>query len=369
MAFTVADRVRVVTATTGTGPVVLGAAVAGFRSFASAGIQSGSTTSYTIEDGVNWECGVGTYTASGSTFARTTVYASSNGNAPINLSGNAQIYISLLAETLPTASGGSGAPSAYNTQALPYSATVADKGTVINPTGTGVLSLPAATAVSGWYAYVKKRDDGGAATLTPASGTVDGLASIVAYKEEFIVYYDAAASTAAGTPVYRTQGRQRGWIDFGNFSVTSGTASVTITAGAGDPEIRDLELDIENYVPSASGNLVTAYLQGATNSTTAGQSVLFNGTTVTAAAIPSAQQNLNINLIATALQLGVKLEFKGVNSSAAYGTRIGFESNFSSFMQRRMVVVSSAGTYGSITFTPSTGTITSMLYNVRLYRP
>ncbi len=81
-----------------------------------------------------------------------------------------------------------GAPAAYNTRALPYTATLSDTGTAINPTGTGVLTLSAATAVLGWNAWIKKRDEGGVGTLTPASGTIDGLASIKVYKEEFEVY-------------------------------------------------------------------------------------------------------------------------------------------------------------------------------------
>lgn len=76
------DRVKETSATTGTGTYTLAGAAAGFRSFDAVG--DGNTCYYCAEDGVNWEVGVGTYTASGTTLARTTVLASSNGGSAVN---------------------------------------------------------------------------------------------------------------------------------------------------------------------------------------------------------------------------------------------------------------------------------------------
>lgn len=79
MALVVADRVRETTTTTGQGTVTLAGAVTGFQSFSVIG--NGNTTYYTIAgQGTNeWEVGVGTYTASGTTLSRDTVLASSAG--------------------------------------------------------------------------------------------------------------------------------------------------------------------------------------------------------------------------------------------------------------------------------------------------
>ncbi len=78
MALVVKDRVQETTSTTGTGTVTLGGAVLGYQSFATVG--NGNTTYYTIVDltAGDWEVGIGTYTASGTTLSRTTVLSSSN---------------------------------------------------------------------------------------------------------------------------------------------------------------------------------------------------------------------------------------------------------------------------------------------------
>ena len=98
MALVVYDRVQETTTTSGTGSVTLLGAVSGFQSFAVVG--NGNTTYYTITDGAAWEVGIGTYSTSGPTLARTTVLSNSNGNTtPITLSGGlAQVFVTYTAE-------------------------------------------------------------------------------------------------------------------------------------------------------------------------------------------------------------------------------------------------------------------------------
>jgi hypothetical protein len=89
MTFVVADRVKETTTTTGTGTVTLLGASTGFQSFAVIG--NGNLTYYTIagQTGNEWEVGVGTYTSSGTTLARTTVLSNSSGTQPSALSFSA----------------------------------------------------------------------------------------------------------------------------------------------------------------------------------------------------------------------------------------------------------------------------------------
>ena len=79
MALVLKDRVKETTTTAGTGTVTLAGAAAGFQSFAAVG--NGNTTYYAIVDAAtgDWEVGIGTYTASGTTLSRTTVLSSSTG--------------------------------------------------------------------------------------------------------------------------------------------------------------------------------------------------------------------------------------------------------------------------------------------------
>jgi hypothetical protein len=84
MALVLKDRVKETTTTTGTGTVTLAGAVSGFQSFAAVG--DGNSTYYAISDAVTgeWEVGIGTYTASGTTLSRATVLSSSNAGSLVN---------------------------------------------------------------------------------------------------------------------------------------------------------------------------------------------------------------------------------------------------------------------------------------------
>jgi hypothetical protein len=90
---------RMSTATAGTGAITVGAAVAGYLSFAGAGLADGDTFTYGIEDGTSREIGRGVYTAAGTSFTRT-VLKSTNSNTAISLSGTAQVFITAAAEDI-----------------------------------------------------------------------------------------------------------------------------------------------------------------------------------------------------------------------------------------------------------------------------
>jgi hypothetical protein len=95
------DRVKETTTTTGAGTVTLAGAAAGYQSFAAVG--DGNTCFYCIahQSASEWETGIGTYTASGTTLARTTVLASSNAGAAVNFSaGTKDVFLTMPAASL-----------------------------------------------------------------------------------------------------------------------------------------------------------------------------------------------------------------------------------------------------------------------------
>ena len=96
MALVVKDRVQETTTTTGTGTVTLAGAVTGFQDFSVIG--DGNTCYYAITSGNDWEVGLGTYTASGTTLSRDTILESSNSGSAITLSGTSNVFVTYPAE-------------------------------------------------------------------------------------------------------------------------------------------------------------------------------------------------------------------------------------------------------------------------------
>ena len=93
MALVLKDRVKETTTTTGTGTYTLAGAEDGFQAFSAIG--DGNITYYTATNAAgDWEVGIGTYTASGTTLARTTILSSSNGGSAVDWSaGEKQVFV------------------------------------------------------------------------------------------------------------------------------------------------------------------------------------------------------------------------------------------------------------------------------------
>lgn len=99
MPLVVKDRVRETSVTTGTGTITLLGAVVGFQSFSVIG--NGNTTFYTIalDSAGEWEVGIGTYTASGTTLSRDIVLESSNSGSLVPFSaGTKTVFCTYPAE-------------------------------------------------------------------------------------------------------------------------------------------------------------------------------------------------------------------------------------------------------------------------------
>jgi hypothetical protein len=112
MALVLNDRVRETTSVVGTGAVTLLGYVTSYQAFSVIG--DGNTCYYTISDqiGANWEVGIGTYTSSGNTLARTKVLSSSNADALVSFTtGTKDVFITYPAETAVSGGGGGTYPT------------------------------------------------------------------------------------------------------------------------------------------------------------------------------------------------------------------------------------------------------------------
>jgi hypothetical protein len=120
MALVLKDRVKESTTTTGTGTLTLGGATTGFQSFSVIG--DGNTTYYAINDLTtgDWEVGLGTYTASGTTLSRDSILESSNSGSAVNFgAGTKLVFCTYPAETAAFAGTTVGKTSSTGSAVLP----------------------------------------------------------------------------------------------------------------------------------------------------------------------------------------------------------------------------------------------------------
>ena len=232
MALVIKDRVRETTTTTGTGTVSLAGAALGFDSFSVIG--DGNTTYYCIANPgtTEWEVGIGTYTLSGTTLARTTVISSSNSNLAVNFSaGTKDVFVTYPAEksvnldasgvlttsttgtasnvtgTVAIANGGTGQTS--QTAAFDALSPITTKGDLIVGDGTDNIRLAVGT-----NDYVLTADSAEATGVKWAAASGGGGASALVIDNK----------TAAYTVVAGDLGKV--------INCTSGTFTVSLDAAA-----------------------------------------------------------------------------------------------------------------------------------------
>ena len=158
MALVVKDRVKETTTTTGTGTVTLAGASTGYQSFSVIG--DGNTTYYTIVSGNNWEVGVGTYTASGTTLSRDTILESSNAGSAITLSGTSDVFCTYPAERSVNTADIGVSVQAYDADTAKYDDTTANfTGTLQNGGSNVVVDTDIGSTVQGYDADTAKYDD------------------------------------------------------------------------------------------------------------------------------------------------------------------------------------------------------------------
>jgi hypothetical protein len=158
MALVVKDRVKVTSTTAGTGTFTLGSAVLGFQDFSVIG--DGNTTYYTITGvgSAEFEVGIGTFTASGTTLSRDTILESSNSGSTVNFSaGDKEVFVTYPAEKAVYFN----AADQVDVDNLRFdgntiSSTNTDGNVVLDPNGTGSVDVSSAKIIN---------------VATPVSGT------------------------------------------------------------------------------------------------------------------------------------------------------------------------------------------------------
>lgn len=240
-----ANRVKVSTATTGTGTITLGAAQAGYQSFSSGGISDGDTLRYTIEDGNDWEIGTGVYNSSGPLLSRTLI--ESNTGSLLNLTGSAVIFITGIADDVVTTKGSLTKSFVADEEALIQLSHPAQPAPVVSVTKEVAQT---ASSTNNWrvnsdaadydvedFAYASNVTvDTGAKTITLASGTwagsdvgktFEGDGAVVTIVE--VISGEARYSATGGTDF--TSG---GTINSGDWTLKGielGTSSLKLSSG------------------------------------------------------------------------------------------------------------------------------------------
>lgn len=151
------NRAKVNTATAGTGTMTLGAAVSNaFCTFAEAGVANSDVVAYVIEDGTNFEIGIGTYTSAGTTLSRDTVRLSkiggTSGTTKLTLSGSAVVYLCPAKEDLISRSD----PLSWTLQTSKTIGNGNPLGLTESISASGVIGMPS----NGWVGRVNLSGDG-----------------------------------------------------------------------------------------------------------------------------------------------------------------------------------------------------------------
>ena len=255
MALVLKDRVKETTTTTGTGTVTLAGAEPSYQSFSVIG--DGNTTYYTLLSGSNWEVGIGTYTASGTTLSRDTILESNNGGSAISLSGTSDVFCTYPAERSVNTADIGVSVQAYDANTAKYNDTTANfTGTLQNGGSNVVVDTDIGSTVQGYDADTAKYDDVTAnftGTLQNGGSNVvvdsDIGSTVQAYDADTAKYDDAIANFT-------------GTLQQGGSNVLTGNQTITLSGDASGSGTTSIAVtvadDSHNHIISNVDGLQTA---------------------------------------------------------------------------------------------------------------
>jgi hypothetical protein len=272
MAIVLKDRVKETSTTTGTGTITLLGAAEGYQAFSAIG--NGNTTYYAIvnpEDGT-WEVGTGTYTASGTTLSRTTVFESSNAGALVDFGlGTKDVFVTYPAER-----------AIYEE---PSGNTLIDGGP-LTVVGAGVTAYTSFSAVlaelygdvdSFAQIYAQNLNDGSSASadLVAYNDLGDGLTNFVD------VGINSSNYSSLDYPIF-TPGSSYAFNDGGEMFVGSATDDLVLFAGGVDTTDEAVRIDKTTKAVTTTSDLNVGADLDITGAAVFGSTVTLDADPVTA---------------------------------------------------------------------------------------
>ena len=205
MALILADRVQQTGTANTTVSFTLSGTVTGYQAFTAIG--NTNTTFYAAVDTAgNWEVGLGTYSTTGPTLTRTTIYSSSNTGSAVTFSGTVNVFTtypssrsvnldasSIANLTNPTVTNYTETPFTANTSTAITLALTNGTVQILTLTGSPTITMP--TAVSGKSFIIMLKTGAGSYTVTwstvkwPA-GTAPTITSTASRQDVFSFFSD-----------------------------------------------------------------------------------------------------------------------------------------------------------------------------------
>ena len=269
MALVLNDRVQETCSSPGTGAVTLLGAVTGFQTFLS-GVGNGNTCYYGIADqgGANWEVGLGTYSSSGNTLARTTPYAGSAAT-PVDFSSGVQaVFVTYPADRSVNLD------AAGNVTALGTISSGTWNGTTIGVThgGTGATTATGSGSVvlqTSPSLITPNLDTPSAVTLTNGTGlplttgvsgilpTANGGTNLSSFTANGAVYATSTSALTTGTLPTNSGGTGLTSFTSGGAVYASSTSALTtgtLPIASGGTGQTTAQAAIDALLPTQSGN-------------------------------------------------------------------------------------------------------------------